>query len=67
MSVMSVGTWEYLIILAEIGIEKKFKVSDWEKLKFKIFIEGIEILNKDGFTELVGYIRDSRDLICRKS
>ena len=30
----------------------KFKVSDWEKLKFKIFTEGIEILNKDGFTEL---------------
>ncbi|WP_298836068.1 hypothetical protein [Clostridium sp.] len=35
-----------------LKLKMKFKISDWESLKFKIFTEGIEILNKDGFTEL---------------
>ena len=32
--------------------KSKFKVEVWEKLKFKIFTEGIEILDQCGFMEL---------------
>ena len=30
-----------------LKLKMKFKISDWESLKFKIFTEGIEILNKE--------------------
>lgn len=49
-----------------LELKMKFKVSDWEKLKFKIFTEGIEILNKDGFTELCGLYRRFETLNLQK-
>ncbi|MBU3188733.1 hypothetical protein K9O30_06105 [Clostridium bowmanii] len=36
----------------DLKLKNKFKVDVWDKFKFKIFTEGIEILDQDKFTEL---------------